>query len=60
MREKEQIDPSIETEGQKKHYTSPKMEIIANVRVATKGSTLGTADSGGQNGPVPSDPGWTP
>ncbi|WP_041672763.1 hypothetical protein [Sulfurovum sp. NBC37-1] len=57
MIEKNHSDFSGETERQKKPYSSPKIEIIANVRMATKGSTIGGTDSGGQSANVPSDPG---
>ena len=51
------MDASAEIQQKKKHYTSPKVEMIADVRTATKGSTLGNTDSGGNGSEVPSDPG---
>lgn len=44
-------------ERRKKIYTMPKIEMIADVREVTKGSTIGGTDAGGQSANVPSDPG---
>ena len=43
---------------QKKHYSAPQIEVIADMRKITKGGGTKNADSGGQDkfGNNPSDP----
>ena len=57
MYKKEKLTKLINRKEEKKVYNTPKIEDIASVRKVTRGSTLGQNDSGGQTGPVPSDPG---
>ena len=54
MKKEELVSLSIKKE--KKHYTSPRIEAIADVRELTKGTEIGGSDAGGQGSPVPYDP----
>jgi len=58
MNEKETVNTTVKTAENKKHYTSPKIEMIGEVKDATRGSTINNTDAGGQGANVPSDPGW--
>ena len=56
MENEEILSPSLKKMKKKKCYTTPKIETIASVREATKGSEIGRTDAGGQSSNVPSDP----
>ena len=58
MRKKERAEAEITGKSKKKDYNSPKIEVIADLREITKGSTIGNTDAGGQNSRVPSDPSY--